>query len=1022
MTERLEHRLVLCDYFYELFGQNDFDDLQEKLRDIEEGFTEDGHSYFFHVLTAIECVQIPEQKLADYDLNIKEYMEKINRVRDRPIQLKYFQYLAALFTEIYLDAYFNRKDEFLDDLNAHLQDWNTANTSRADYVLSYQKEDLCKLAFWMATGSGKTIIFHINYHQFLQYNDADLDNIILITPREELTEQHIKEMRKDNIPCSAFNKEARSLFANDDQEVKVIDIHKLNEEAGEKTVNVDAFEGNNLVFVDEGHKGSGGDVWMDQRSQVVSDGFVFEYSATFGQAINAANNKTLLEEYSKAILFDYSYNYFFQDGYGKDYRILNLDTDVSKDVTDTWLLGNLLSFYEQMRYYEENEGAVKDYKLERPLWIFVGGRVNAIYTRHGEKTSDVLTVLQFLQRFLSDAEWAEDRIQELLNGTSGLESPDGRNVFEEGFTYLDDHGLTAAEIYADALTCLFHVEGPSHLQVAELKEEDDELGVKAANSDAYFGVVNIGDTSAFQTLVEDHAEEITQDEDEFTQSLFDNIKDGDSNVNILLGSKKFIEGWDTWRVSNMGLMNVGKSEGSEVIQLFGRGVRLKGKEFSLKRSSRLKADDQPPEHIEILETLNIFGVQADYMRQFREYLEEEGIEPEYWKRDLEVRVKNDLLDEGLKVPRVDDDREFKQEATVALTLDSDVCPRVDRRPQVQVLESVTETSHATEESDQERTIPDTVIPLLDWNEIYFEILQHKRQKELTNLALDKDVLREIIEEQAYTLHCRPADVNPDGFSDLEDIQRLVEILLKSYVDEFYSQKQESWESQHLSYQTLDAEDRNFPDNYTLTIPESNEAVIETVTEVLEEATEVYERDLKDFPNVYFDKHLYQPLFTTDPQFESISPVGLNNGEEKFVEDLRDYVQNDWNDAIDGDQVFLLRNLSQKGVGFFEAGNFYPDFILWIKNGAEQRVVFVDPKGLQHIGIHHKKIQFYKTVKKIQERLDDDQVVLESFIISNTSPDKAEETHGLSKEEFEDHHVLFQDDPGAYIGQLFSKIQ
>ena len=48
-----------------------------------------------------------------------------------------------------------------------------------------------------------------------------------------------------------------------------------------------------------------------------------------------------------------------------------------------------------------------------------------------------------------------------------------------------------------------------------------------------------------------------------------------SSINILIGSKKFSEGWNCWRVSTMGLMNIGQSEGSEIIQLFGRGVRLK---------------------------------------------------------------------------------------------------------------------------------------------------------------------------------------------------------------------------------------------------------------------------------------------------------------------------------------------------------------------------------------------------------------------------------------------------------------
>jgi hypothetical protein len=36
----------------------------------------------------------------------------------------------------------------------------------------------------------------------------------------------------------------------------------------------------------------------------------------------------------------------------------------------------------------------------------------------------------------------------------------------------------------------------------------------------------------------------------------------------------------------MGLMNVGQTEGSQIIQLFGRGVRLKGYGSSLKRSGK----------------------------------------------------------------------------------------------------------------------------------------------------------------------------------------------------------------------------------------------------------------------------------------------------------------------------------------------------------------------------------------------------------------------------------------------------
>ena len=54
----------------------------------------------------------------------------------------------------------------------------------------------------------------------------------------------------------------------------------------------------------------------------------------------------------------------------------------------------------------------------------------------------------------------------------------------------------------------------------------------------------------------------------------------------------------------------------------------------------------------------------------------------------------------------------------------------------------------------------------------------------------------------------------------------------------------------------------------------------------------------------------------------------------------------------------MRNMSrEKGVGFFEAGNFHPDFILWVFKGDIQYVNFVEPHGLMHEGPGNDKIIF-----------------------------------------------------------------
>src|SRR6187200_667484 len=77
----------------------------------------------------------------------------------------------------------------------------------------------------------------------------------------------------------------------------------------------------------------------------------------------------------------------------------------------------------------------------------------------------------------------------------------------------------------------------------------------------------------------------------------------------------------------MGLMNVGKGEGAQIIQLFGRGVRLKGFDMTLKRSGQAQLPEgvERPKHLALLETLGIFGIHANYMAQFRDFLQEEGL-------------------------------------------------------------------------------------------------------------------------------------------------------------------------------------------------------------------------------------------------------------------------------------------------------------------------------------------------------------------------------------------------------------
>jgi len=138
--------------------------------------------------------------------------------------------------------------------------------------------------------------------------------------------------------------------------------------------------------------------------------------------------------------------------------------------------------------------------------------------------------------------------------------------------------------------------------MCNMRGSTGEIGLKVGGAENYFGLIYIGDTCAFKKLVEADDSGIVLEEDAIAGSLFDSINEPNTWINVLIGAKKFMEGWNSWRVSNMGLLNIGRSEGAEIIQLFGRGVRLMGLDRSLKRSSAI--DGNHPEHIRLLERLN----------------------------------------------------------------------------------------------------------------------------------------------------------------------------------------------------------------------------------------------------------------------------------------------------------------------------------------------------------------------------------------------------------------------------------
>ena len=1043
-----QQKLILNKWLLNLFGKDNLEDLSADLKEERfEGYDAENISLFYHRITnpPLENTCIRPEELLVFDENIFRHTERLNRYRTEKIRWKYFQYFALLFTEIYLDRYFHDSAGLREELNKYVKAFNTQNEP-ADHVDPFDQNDLSRITFFQATGSGKTLLMHINVMQYQHYLKKsntlhELNHIILLTPNEGLSKQHLGEFKASGIPAVLFEKEKnRNLFSG--RQVEIIDIHKLADKMGDKTVAVEAFEGKNLVLVDEGHRGSSGEEWMKRRNRLSEGGFTFEYSATFEQAVAASNDKKLEQQYAKSILFNYSYRYFYYDGFGKDFKILNLDD--SKDVNGPdralYLTACTLTFYQQMRFFEDNQQIVHEFNLEKPLLVLVGSRVTKSLSK--KEASDVIEFLLFLGNFLKNERASIRDIKTILRDQHGL-SWENRNIFSDAFTYLDSLDQKPAEIFTDIKRHIFNSDH-GFLIIEHLKGSEGEIALRLGDAHP-FGIINVGDSKKLAELCRKYEDVFEVRDREFADSYFTRINEKDSSINILIGSKKFSEGWNSWRVSTMGLMNVGKKEGSEIIQLFGRGVRLKGFNFCLKRSSEVS--NKPPKHIKKLETLNVFGVRSGYMKQFSEFLEKEGLYKENDFRDIilpvlchptfnnQKKLKTIQLKEGL---------DYKKDAPhPVLELELEYFRRhpvvINWYPKIQARISPDADSFVAMANPERDNFLKDHLSFMDINKLFFDLESYKNQHGWHTLNLSKKNIRELLLDPSWYEIEIPRERMKFSSNMADDILRWEEIasaLLKKYLERFYKLKRSRWEQKHLEYRFLDEQDRNLLWNeeneqhqYVVSVNVEREDLIEEIMKLKKSIENGNPRSLKsgDFNILFESKHLYQPLIYVGKEvsYIKVKPVALNEGERIFVEGLESYVKKQI-DFFKDKEVYLLRNQSRgTGVGFFDEGAFYPDFILWILWDGFQYISFVDPHGMRHARLEDPKLKFYERIKEIEDSLrqHDDRITLNSFIVSTTAHKTGSPWWGsdLDIKEFHNSNIFFQkEDSDLYIKEIVDR--
>lgn len=1096
-------QLVLNQWMMGFFKGGSLQGLKNRLgEDRHEGIDEDGQTGFFHELhqNLFEVDRISEPTLRRYDLNIVQHWNTITEQRSKVegtvLNMKYFQYLSLLFTEIYLDWYFNRRQQLLDGLNGAMTSYNALAEAEHRFQ-PFDADELNKLAFWNATGSGKTLLLHVNIHQYLHYfqrgnKNTFPDKIILLTPNEGLSRQHLEELRLSGFGFHRlFDKNRSGVFKGT---IEIIDINKLSDEMGDKTVAVEAFEGNNLVLVDEGHRGTGtaAGAWMSRREVLVRGGFAFEYSATFGQAVakgltvlkaeekvvkdraralfrttrlntltddqrlalalssddkRRARTMATREIYAKSILFDYSYKFFYDDGYGKESLILNLkDEDYAKeDIARQYFTACLLSFYQQQYLWNTNRERLADFNIEKPLWVFVGNTVSG-------EDSDILNVVKFLAGFLNDEAKTTQWIKDLLTNTPRLLNAQGRNIFHDRFTPL--MSFSADEVYADILRKLFNTDARQRLKVVNVKSSKGELALRVGEADA-FGLINIGDDAGFFKEAEkpENLALFDTEADDFGGSMFGTLNGKDSRLHVLIGSRKFTEGWSSWRVSTMGLLNMGRGEGSQIIQLFGRGVRLKGREYSLKRSTQSqRLTSAKGLHLERLETLNIFGVNAGYMATFKQYLKEEGITPSDEIIELDFETRSNLPTSKLKTLALKDGykdnqiKGFKRTHfpwlyEVPAEFAGKIKPaqiELDLYPKIEAM-STKDNAGAKPDSNvrHDGKIASATMALFDFDRIYLAVQEFKLQRSWSNLRLDRSRLMEfcLTRNDWYTLYIPKPELGVRSVADIGKQEDILIRLLLDYTDRFYKALKTAYEGQFYDIVTVKEGDESLLKVYHFEIDNGDdgkeyEAKIKALQALVKDGNigEASKWSAGQMVAICFDRHLYYPLFAIEGDVPlKMRPLAFDAPSEvQFVRDLQAFYDSPLGKQVIGQRsLYLLRNADTKakGLGFALAGNFYPDFLLWLVDDAlgKQWLSFVDPKGLRQMSLNDPKLRLYKEVKTLEEKLGDANLNLSAFIVSGT-PFASLLNTSCSAADLEDKNVLFMNDGGpVYLKKMFDRM-
>ncbi|MCQ2944961.1 DEAD/DEAH box helicase family protein [Helicobacter pylori] len=903
------------------------------------------------------------QKLAEEELNINEINDPLEMLDfksfDSNKELLDYQQQALINAFRMLIAYFRDFKEDKKEFYAFYQKhYSFANCDFAKKKLNhllksyFKVENNCvkfenfinRLAFYMATGSGKTIVI-IKLVELLSVAMGmgliPKKNIMFFSANEHLIKQFEKEIEKYNRNKDyskqinfknlkgVKNKDFYHASKNSFIEKIPLFYYRADlmndEESKENLLNYkDCWDnGENYVILDEAHKGNKTESKRQAIFSLLSlKGFLFNFSATFTEESDLIT-----------AVYNLSVGEWVKLGYGKESVLLkknNLSAfkelkDLNDREKEIALLKALLLLGMQKRY--QTEGYFHD-----PLMLVFTHSVNV-------ENSDAEIFFKTLARVIenddgSDFLKAKDDLLEELKKPEFLFS-DGENqnykieVFKEGLKSMDFKGLKEEVFYASN----------GHIEVIINPKNNQEIAFKLNTSDKVFCLIRIGDITEWIHEKLKSVKVVSKNLSFKEESYFSQIDK--SSINILVGSRTFDTGWDSTRPSVILFLNIGLDDDAKklVKQSFGRGVRIESVKNQRQRLAYLDIDEAVKDRLKpnaaMLETLFVIPTNhasLEAILKFQKESESGGENRGSWR---EIKLEKTPMKHALFVPC------YRKEQTNALK----ISPSASFKMSEKNFKDLKEYFHLM--SEKHFILKHEIYDPKDYA-LLKEMIQTAHFKKVSTWHYkDLDYMISEIKGKLYPNQKVPKD--EFNALDNEKIVHFKRIKVKaSKKEELMKTIQEVKEYAPLDKETL-----------RIKIAQGEIDPYDTEKHKQDRTFKVDDAEL-----LKLKEHYYTPLIKAK-NCDWLKHVVKVKSESDFLEELLKITE-----TLQENYDFwafskIDEHLDNLFIPYFNGATerkFFPDFIFWLQKGGTQIICFIDPKGTK-IAEYQNKADWYKKLFK-----------------------------------------------------------